>query len=665
MRPDAPNVILLADQLWRETFGSRPDVVGQRVTINGATHTVIGVLPAQVRYPAGEVGGWLPLRPATSAATGRPPRVRLIARLAPGVTRPAAEQRVADVGKQIVSSGVATEGLMLRGVNDSHLNPDTRRGLLILAAASLCVLLIACVNAASLLLVRTTERAREVSIRAALGAGRSDILRLFLLESVVVATLGGVAGVLLAFWGVDALVAAMPRDVTVFGRNVVSVDGRVLAFALVISTITGLGFGIGPALRATRYGARLNLSQRNSTASRTERASRGLLVIAEVAFCTVLLIGAGLFIGSLTRLARIDPGFRADHVLSMNFRPARSRYPTAEARAALYSQVEAKLRALPGVRAVSMSSALPPNAGATFPEGMQAEGGPTISSSSVGVIPMLVVDSAFFSVLRIPLVAGRAFEPTDVKGGEEVAIVDRDLAALLWPSEGNVVGRRFRLDADGTWLRVVAIAENANLVGRTASYGRYGVYRPMGQEPAWTSSLAIAIETAGDPAAIAPAVRSAFRSIDGQQPIDAMATLEERLSATLAQPRFLVFLMGTFGAIALILAMLGIYGMLASAVAQQRREIGIRMALGAAALNIGGAVVARGLTLTLTGIAIGIVTIVGVRRAIAASLYGFSATDPMTIGTVALLFLATAVVAMLVPARRASRVDPAIAMAAE
>ena len=667
-RPGANRVVILGHGLWERRFASDRSIVGRTVALNGEEHTVVGVLPA----------GIAPLRPADlykpiafTDAQRAPSNhgnefLLNVARLRAGATleraRAEMDALAARLREQYYDQGWRVSIVPLR---DETVG-DVRPALLILMTAVGCVLLITCANVANLLLARATARRREIALRAALGAGRWRLVRQLLTESVLLAVAGGALGLLLAVWGIRAIVAAAPDEAAraLQAGSRLGVDPTVLLFTLLVSVLTGLLFGTAPAARLSRTDLNETLKEGSRGQGIGARGHRllGGLVVVQVALALVLLVGAGLLVRSFTRLRRVDPGFRAENLLTFQVTLPTGRYDSDLQVRGFFDALLPRLRSLPGVRQAAAVSNLPmsgDNAGASFAiEGVREEPhqpGPHGDSH--------VVTDGYFATLGIPVLRGRGFDGQDGPDSTPAAVVDQVLADRYWPGQ-DPLGHRLAFAFEGSpekpiWRTIVGV------VGHVKKYGLDGrvkeqYYTPAGQRP--RRSMVLALRTAGDPRAMIAAVRAAVRGLDPDLPLFRVAPMEQVVDDTLKTRRFVLLLLGLFASVALTLAAVGLYGVLAYAVGQRRHEIGVRMALGAEARSVVRMVVGQGMTLCAAGLLLGALGAVAATRFLSSLLFSVSATDPGTFAAVPLGLALVALLACWIPARRAARVDPAVAL---
>ncbi len=680
--PRTHPVVLLSHGLWTRRYGADPRVVGAEVEVNGVPLTVVGVLPEGFRGLSGTAEAWVPMMMAPALTYDERLEERwshwhgVVGRLAAGVSLEAARARLpalaSAVGEAHVSpaGGGPDWGMLARPLEEARLDPELRRAAYVLLGAVGFVLLIGCLNVAGLLLARAAGRRREVAIRLAVGADRRRLLRQFLVESLALALLGGAVGVLVAVWAVDALAAIAPtlagetRLSPLVDLRDVGVDLPVLGFALAISILTGLLFGLAPALRACRPDAVDALHGDASTDLLTRRRDRrGALVAVEVALALVLLVGAGLMVRSFSALRGVPIGFAPERVLTFRLQPAGSQVDLAGA-PAFYRELIERLEGLPGVEGVGVNTCAPLSSACMGSLVVRLDGQeltPDRGSSDIGVHP---VNGGYFRTLDIPLVRGRAFDERDRADAPLVAIVNESAARALWPGE-DPLGRRIGVASypfgDAT-AEVVGVVGDVRY-GALEAPSRPDVYVATGQ--GGRPRATVFVRAAGDPSALLPAIRREMAALSPDLPIFDVATLEDRVAEASARARFSTLLLGLFAAVALGLALIGIYGTVAYTVAERTRELGLRRALGASRRRVLSLVVRGVLAPTLIGLAVGLVVSLALTRALGRLLYGVGALDPLTFAAVALGLLLAALAAGTVPARRATRVDPMLVLRAE
>ena len=680
-QPGKPQVVILSNGFWKRRFGSDPSVVGKSLTLNGNTVTIVGVMAADFVFnkevmPAvngiANVDLLLPLRlPETARANRGGEDFNIFAKLEPGVTLEKAQADMnvlaARMKRDYPQNYPPNGGLTISVVPlINQVVGDVRLALYVLLGAVGLVLLIACGNVANLLLSRGAVRAKEMAIRAAVGASRERIVRQLLTEALLLSVLGGVLGLALAFVAVNVLgqfgSAKIPR------LDEIGIDGRVLAFTFGISLVTGVVFGLVPALRASRLdlndvlreGGRSGVG--GSAFGLGHNQLRKLLIAAEIALSLVLLIGAGLLIRSYQRITNANPGFDPTNVLSFRVSLPAFKYTTPDEVVAFYKQLEDRLRALPGVQHVGSNYLLPLSSVALAWEPIGIEGYvPKAAGEDLIIASSGYVTPDYFKAMGIPLLEGRSFDERDVRGAPDVAIVDDKLAERFWPNE-HPIGKRMRRGDSGPWRTVVGV------VADTKEYEVDG-------EPPITAFYAVqqigvgtrylVVKTRSDPRALSAAVTREVQALDADLPVYEMATMEERLADSLARRRFSMFLLVVFAVCASVLAAIGIYGVVSFWVSQRTRELGIRAALGARQADIMGLVIRQVVMLVAVGIAVGLAAAFGLTRVMSSLLFGVSATDVVTYVLLAVVLGAVALVATWVPARRAAGVPPIVALRQE
>ncbi len=663
-QPGRDSVAVISHGLWQRHFGGDPNIVGKSISLNGATRTVVGVMPADFAFPGKEVDLWVPLAVPESAKQERSAFwLSMIGRLKPGVT---VEQARADMGTIWARMEQQYPQLGGYGVNLVPLHTqvvgNVRPALWVLLAAVGFVLLIACANVANLLLARGTARGREIAIRAALGAGRKRIVRQLLTESVLLALLGGAVGALLAVWGLGALKSLAPADTPRLEQ--IGVDARVFAFALAISCVTALVFGLVPALQASKPDLNETLKEggRSDTSGGRGRRLRDLLVVSEIALTLVLLVGAGLLLKSFKRLQEVNLGYKPEGVLTARVSLPRAKYREPQKVAAFYEQLTENLRNSPGVEGVAAVGTIllttTPNS--TI---ITIEGRPNPPAAERTEVPLDPVTPDFFKVMGTPLLRGRFFDAHDRRGSQPVAIVNETFARKFFPGE-DPIGRRYLYGDPGgdndQWFTIVGVVADMKRTDFNAEV-RPETFYPLAQVPD-TSMMLVVRAASGDAASLASLVRQQVRSLDADQPVYAVRTMDEQLAERRAQRRFNMLLLALFASVAMALAAVGLYGVMAYTVTQRQHEIGIRMALGAGAADVFRLVVGRGMILAAVGIAVGFVSALALTRLMTGLLFNVSAADPLTYAAVSLLLAAVALAGCLVPARRATKVDPMVAL---
>ncbi len=672
VQEDAPNrspVAIISHGLWQRQFGSDGNIVGRTMTLSGQTVTIIGVMPQGFRFPGGAnlIPGlqfafqndvWLPLALSEEEKQQQGNlNLAMLGRLKPGVTTAQAqlETRSIQSGLPLGKIGYTVNLIPLY----QQMSGGVRRLMLVLLATVAFVLLIACANVANLLLTRATSRQREIAIRVALGAGRLRVIRQLLTESVLLSLLGGAIGIVLASWGNSFLVSLIPKDVPRIQE--VGIDLRILAFGLGISFVTGIIFGLVPALQSSKVDLNESLKEgsRGMTSGTRQNRIRNALVVSEVSLAVVLLIGATLLTRSFVQLLNTSPGFDASNVLKIyvvlpNVPP--SRYANESEQVAFFQQLIDRISTVPGVESSAGVASLPLS-GAFESTDVIVEGQPT----EAGARPQAdynTITPNYFDVLKIPVLKGRRFTTQDVKDAPRVLIVNDVLAQRMWPNE-EPIGKRLRVGFETDFREVVGVV-STNKQSDLISEARPTMYMPHAQFP--NGGLTLVMRTKGDPLSLAPVIREHVRLQDRDIPVSQIGTMEEVLSASVAQQRFTMLLMGLFAGLALILALVGIYAVMSYLVTLRSHEIGIRLALGAGMNDVLQLMLKTGLSLTLAGIAIGLGAAWALTRFMSSLLFGVTATDPLTFAGVPLLLAVVALIACYLPARRATKVDPLVAL---
>jgi putative ABC transport system permease protein len=657
-------VVVISHGLWLRRFGGDRGIVGRQIKMGGSSSTVIGVMPAGFEYPlrANHQDFWEPLNdrplPGREDRTNR--GYNVIARIKPGVTFEQARAELDAISRRLEQQYPAADTKIMIGAAPlaEDITHDVRPALLLLLGAVGFVLLIACANIANLLLARATSRQKEIAIRTALGASRWRVARQLLVESLLLAFAGGALGLLLATWGVDLLVAMSPPDIPRIQQ--VGLDARVLAFTLLVAAATGLIFGLVPALHASKPELTDALKEggRGTTESFRRNRVRSLLVVAEVALSLVLLIGAGLLIKSFVRLLDTDPGFDAHNVVALDIPLSRLRYDTPEKQAAFFNQLVERAKALPGVAAVGLVDNVPLGTSIdTF--NFDIAGRPPYPPGAKPEAHSTVVSPEYFAALKIPLREGRLFNVQDTKDAPPVMLINESLARRFFAGE-NPVGQRLILDPAQPPLEIVGVVADARRRGLDIA-PELEMYIPFSQLPQRRMNL-IARTATNDPAGAAAALRGVVKDLNKDQTIWQTRTLDQLVAQQVAARRFNMTLLGVFAALALVLAAVGIYGVMAYSVTRRTHEIGVRIALGAQVGDVLRLVIGQGMALAGVGVVLGIIGALAVTRLIRSLLYDVSATDPLVFCGLALLLALVALVACYVPARRAAKVDPMIAL---
>ncbi|HKQ04031.1 MAG TPA: ABC transporter permease [Blastocatellia bacterium] len=663
-----PAIIVISHGLWQRRFGGDPEIVGRNILLDGRSYAVVGIAPAGFQYP-NKTDAWVPpfkLVPTLSEAMDVN-RARgfgflsTVGLLKSGVSLQQARTEMESIIARLREQYPESNNNRFDRVDTLHTNlvGDTSTVLWLLLGAVGFVLLIACANVANLMLVRATARQKEIAIRTAMGASRGRILRQLLTESLILALAGGGLGLLLALWGVDLLTRLLPKD---FPRLAdINLDFAVLGFTLLVSMITGIVFGFAPAWQVSRVNLQESLkdSARGSTGGRNRL--RGLFVIAEVTLSLVLLVGAGLLFRSFMRLQAVDTGFNAQQVLTLRLSPSGTNFRQDPQFVAYFQQVEERLRAVPGVQEVGLINTLPLEKGPT--SAFRIEGRAPLPIDQWPSVNYRSVNPAYFSALNIPILQGRGFDSRDNMSVPLVVMINQAAADKDFAGE-NPVGKRLNMGGTDSrnqpiWMEIVGVAANVrSLELQEAPVPE--IYTCALQDPFATMSMVI--RTTIEPATIAASVREAAQEVDKAQPVSDLRTMDNIVGEAVTQPRFNLILLGVFGFIALVLSASGIYGVMSYTVTQRTHEIGIRMALGARSGDVLRMVMGQGLRLTAAGIGGGLLASVLLTRYLSSLLFGVSATDTVTFAAVALFLAGVALVASFVPARRAARTDPMVAL---
>jgi predicted permease len=640
------NVAVLTNLEWRRTFGSRREIIGEAITLDGRKFTVVGILPAESIFDRGLPQIFVPLTfPANPSRSSH--FLAVYGRLKPGFTKEQAQSEM-----DVIASGISERfpetnkgwGVALDFLNDVSVTPNTRQSLLVLGGAVVLVLLIACANLANLTLAKVTGRQREISIRAALGAGRLRIVRQFLTECVILSIAGGLLGISIGYWLVTAFSLLIPRSLLPAAAHL-RVDDRVLIFALMISVLTGLIFGVVPAWQASKTNISGSLQDvgRSATASLGRRFLGSMIVISEVALSIVLLIGSFLLMRSLSKLQSADVGFKPEGLLSMQVNLRQSKYKTEEQAIAFYSAAINELARLPGVRSVGLATDLP-IAGWSFGVPFNLPSHAVADAAKRPFAHYQAVNKDYFNAVGIPLLEGRTFTDADRRDSQRVAIVNQTLAHVFFAGE-DAVGKIITVGDEATPTLIVGITGDVKLYSPADLESNHNVeiYCPYTQAPSLTSYLAV--RSNGDPSSLVSSVRTALMSVDKNQPVIGIRTMKEALSESLSSQLFDTVLLGIFAAIAMLLSAIGLYGIISYTVAQQTRDIGVRLALGAQKRDVLGMVISHGMGLIGLGTAIGLGAAIILTRTLSSLLYKVSATDPLSFIATPVTLAAIALVA--------------------
>ena len=664
------HVVVLTWGYWQSHFGGDRSAVGRKVTLDNQDYQIVGVMPASFRdFFSRRTDLFMPIvfTPDQFADNRRTNEfLPFIGRLAPGVTLERAQSELHTFAVQLRTTYTQSYSpdwdLKVTGLADEA-SRGVRSGLLILLGAVAFVLLIACANVANLQLARTAARARDIAVRVALGASPRRLMRYLLTESVVLALIGGVVGIVLALWGVPALLSLNGGNLPATAH--VGVDLRVLWFALLVSLATGLLFGLAPALQMARTDLHESLKEGGrSVGHRSSLALRRGLVVSTVALALTLLIGAGLLIRSFARVVGVDPGFKPDHLLVFNVSLPQAKYPNDTVRDQVLLRINEALNATPGVVSAGGTSNIP-FGGNWSTASFNVEGYQVPPKTPGPWGDMRLVTPTFFATMRAPLLAGRQFTAADRAGAPAVCIVDEELVHRYWPHT-DAIGKRITFnnltDSSIQWIQVVGVVGHLAHEGLDAQK-RVQVYFPLAQNG--LPFLGYVVRTAGDPMAALPSIRAAVRSVDPELPLANVNTMEQLIDDSTGQRRFAMLLLIGFSLLAMTLASIGLYGVMSYTVSQRSRELGVRLALGADSREVLGLVLVQGLRLALAGVVIGLVAAFAVTRVMKNMLFGLSSTDPFTFVTISLLLVLVALVASYLPALRATRVDPVVALRTE
>jgi len=664
-QPGALGTVILSDAVWRARFHADPAIIGRSIIVNDAPHTIVGVMPPRFAFPQnGEA--WIPIAPVHNADPRASRAMRVYGRLAPGVSRDAAEQEIVALGSRLAGQYVDNAGWSMRTMTlGEDLLPDEPRLVTIAAMGAVSlVLLIACANVANLLLARATARHREIAIRTAVGAGRGRILRQLITESIVLGAAGAPLGLALTFVGIRLMDAGIPSPDLLPYYVTWTIDARVVAYVIAVAVGSGVLFGLAPALQTAHANLveALKDGARGSSVGGRRGRFRSALVVSEIALSLVLLVGASLFVRSFFNLQTASAGFQTTPLLALRFYMPGDRYEPAGAIASRVEDVMRRVESVPGVAGAAASNYVPltggGDGGAIIVDGRPATPGEEPRIAFAGVTPH------FFRTLGIRLRNGRDFTDAEGHSRSRVAVVNATMAARFWPGK-DAVGQRFRLvdEANGDWFTVIGIAPDIAR-GFVGSRPQPFAFLPHPFSETRNTGIVLRVER-GTPTSVLAAVRDQIRAADASMPIFQVQTMEEARARGYWQYRLFSWMFSIFGAIALALAAVGVYGVLAYSVSQRTHEIGVRMALGARAADVRRMITAQGFRLAAVGIVVGAIGAAGLTQGLRSLLFNVSATDPVSYAGVALFLAGVAIAASWLPARRATRVDPIIALRAE
>jgi putative ABC transport system permease protein len=667
--PGKEHVALIGDGLWKRRFGANPKILDQSVQFNGEPYTIIGVMPPNFNFPNQTIEVWAPLAldlakygRGTAFLTG-------VARLKPDVTVEQARADLNNIAEQLKKETPNFDpkfALKVEPVRE-HIFGDLERPLMILLGAVSLVLLIACVNVANLTLGRATVRWKEYALRSALGASRWSLVRLQLAESLLLAVIGGSAGLLLASYGVDALIAINPAAIP--AREKITIDGSVIAFTFLVSLLTGALFGLAPAWQAAKTDVHqaLRENSRSATGARRLKLMRSALVVAEISLSLVLLLSAGLLLESLWKLLQIDPGFRAENVVTCSINLPRAKYPEDSRQADFFRRILDQVRAIPGVESAGFGTSLPfsgSRGNSTF--SIDDRPTPQVNGPSAD---RHQIAPGYFAVMGIPLRAGRDFTDADDIAHPGVVVINEAAAKRFWPNE-NPLGKRITIGM-GQEVKLYGKAVSREIIGVVGNVKHEELkdeFQPEMYIPAWqlpTLNMTLVARSRASTESLINSIRRVVQSVDPEQPIRRAQLLETAVARSVAPQRLVAALLSLFAGLALTLAMIGIYGVMSYSVAQRTQEIGVRMALGAQSRDVLKLILRQGMTLALVGVGAGLLVSAALTRLMKGLLYGVGPNDPLTFVGIAALLTTVTLLAALIPARRATKVDPMVALRCE
>ncbi len=663
-QPGAQHVVLLSYALWQRRFGADPNIVGRALTLNGQSHIVVGVMPARFQFPSTDSQVWVPIAFTQEDAANRDRHyLQVVARLKPGVSLAQAQSEMNTIAARLQQQYPQSNTDLGAAVQSLHeyLVGDIKPALLVLLGAVGLVLLIACANVANLLLARAAVRQKEIAVRVALGAKRSRLIRQFLTESVLLSMLGGLVGLAIAYGGLIVLKAFIPENIS--QAREISMDLKVLGFTFMVSVATGLIFGLAPAVQAARFNQIETLKEggRDAATGGSGKRLRSVLVTAEVAISLVLLIGAGLLINSFLRLRNVDPGFRAENLLTMKIVLPDTKYERRAQRSAFYTDLIQRVQSLAGVKSAAVTTNLPLyRQGNSI--GINIDGKPDPPPGQERIIVTRIISPGYFDTMGIPLLRGRPLSEQDTETTQNVVVISDSMARRYWPGE-EVVGKRIaigKIRKPEDWIQVIGVVKDVRQFELTADPKpqMYLTYRQFG----FFDAQDLVVKTDIDSASLAATVRKTVWEIDKDQPVSDIQTMQNIMADSIARQRFSMLLLAIFAGVALVLAGVGIYGVMSYSVAQRTHEIGIRMALGAQTGAVLKLAIGYGMKLVLVGLVIGLIAAFALTRVMSTLLFGVTATDPTTFTLISLLLIAVAVLASYVPARRATKVNPIIAL---
>lgn len=660
-KPGGNLVLVISHSLWERRFGFDPDILNKKLILDGGSFTIVGVMPRDFQFPINQKAeAWTPLSFDPTKLNRGSHSFQVIGRLKPNVTAGQAAAELDTIGGRLAqqypdtNTGWASAFVEL----NEFIVGQNRQILYILLATVAFVLLIACANVANLLLARSAARQKEIAVRASLGATRANLIRQLLTESIALSLIGGILGLILAYWGTNILVAYIPANLYL---DKVGIDGTVLGFTLLLSILTGIIFGLAPALQISKADLNETLKEegRGSTTRHGKRL-RSFLVVSEVALALVLLIGAALLIRSLMTLQAVDPGFKKEGALTMQIGLPRSRYPQGPQQAVFFQRLLEQVKGAQGIESAGLINYLPlgkSNANITF----TIEGRQPASPTDVSFAGYRIASPDYFRSMAIPLLSGRAFTDQDTDGAPEIVIINNTMAKRFWPDE-DPIGKRLKFgnyQSNNTWRTVVGVIGDVKHFGLNAKF-EPEIYTPFQQDPA--SSMTLVVRTQGAPLNSVNTLRSEVQTVDKNQPVHNVRTLEAVVADAVSGGRGYTILLAMFSVLSLILAAVGIYGVMSHSVAQRTQEIGIRMALGARPADVLKLVVRQGMVLAAIGLLVGLIGALGLTRFISSFLFGISVMDITSYAVICAVLAVVALFACYIPARKAMAVDPAIAL---
>ena len=665
-------VVILGHAAWQNRFGTDKGIIGRSIRLNNEGYTVVGVMPSGFEFPVGfgyqgkvlneSIDVYVPLAPTADETRRGNYSFFALGRLKPGATIGQARADMTPIESRLEQEypdGNTGIGISLVPTAEQTVK-EIRPALLVLFGAVAFLLLIACANIANLLLARAASRQKELAIRTALGATRTAVVRLLMIETLILSLAGGCLGLLIAFWGTEALLKLTPDNIP--RLNEIGIDARVFGFTLAVSVVTGLLFGLLPAIQASKpdpNGA-LKEGSRGLLGSGAAKRTRSALVTVEVALALVLLIGAGLMIKSFLRLQQMNLGFNPDHVLAVDLTLSENRYPDGPQQIAFFQRAVEGIQTLPGVQSAAATTGLPLTVSLNGSD-FRIEGRPEPEAGQEMIINTRSVSPRYFQTLGIPVIKGREFSERDRADAPLSAIINNDLARLYFPNE-DPLGKRITFTDGESWMSIVGVVGDVKQLGLDSN-AEPEVYFPHLQVPA--PSMSLIIRTASDPLSVAAAVKNQIQTIDKDLPIDDAKTMQQLLAESVSGRRFNMLLLTVFAMVSLLLAIVGIYGVMSYAVTQRTQEIGIRMALGAKAGDVLTMVVKNGMSLALIGVGIGLAGSFALTRLLSSLLFQVAPTDAVTFTVVSICLVVAALLACYIPARRATKVDPLVALRSE